>query len=100
MDNLDKFRKLAKHFKNVGNENLSNKLLLIISANTGLNNPRSDLSYSYIIRKLRKNDKENLDKFMKVFKNSFDDAYIENLENPEQIALLSAIKVINFNDET
>lgn len=61
---------------------------------------KPDLSYSSVMRKLRKGKDEKRLEFQKEFKNAFDGALNENLEEPEKIALLSAIKAINFsNDE-
>lgn len=51
-----------------------------------------ELSYSYIMRKLRKADKDVVRQFQEVFKKNFDAALDDNLENPEKIALLAAIK--------
>jgi hypothetical protein len=59
---------------------------------------RQDLSYSYIMRKLRKGDKNMQYKFQKVFKKSFDDAIDHGLEMPEKIALMAAIKEISFSE--
>lgn len=58
-----------------------------------------ELSYSAIMRDLNKNDKDKLEKFMISFKKSFDEANIENLENADKIALITAIKEINYKDK-
>lgn len=97
-NDIGRLRELAKQFKYANNTDLCKKILLIISAKTGTSNPRSDLSYSYIMREI-KNDKEKLNEFMTVFKNTFDDAYENDLESPEEIALMTAMKAINFKDE-
>jgi hypothetical protein len=57
-----------------------------------------ELSYSAIMRDLNKNDKDKLELFMKQFKKSFDEAIIEDLEDPDKIALISAMKAINYEN--
>lgn len=56
-----------------------------------------ELSYSAIMRDLNKNNKDDIDQFRRVFKKTFDEANIEGLENADKIALMSAIKAINYN---
>lgn len=57
---------------------------------------QEELSYSFIMRYLNKNDKDKLEIFMKSFKKSFDEANIDNLEDADKIALMSAMKEINY----
>lgn len=57
---------------------------------------QEELSYSFIMRYLNKNDKDKLEIFMKTFKKSFDEANIDNLEDADKIALMSAMKEINY----
>lgn len=56
-----------------------------------------ELSYSAIMRDLNKNHKDDVEKFMKVFKKSFDEANINGLEDADKIALISALKAISYN---
>ena|SRR3990167_5266349 len=56
------------------------------------------ISYSGMMRQLRK-DSERLKKFMVSFKGAFDEAYIEDLENPAAIALTAALKEINYKKD-
>jgi len=60
---------------------------------------QEELSYSAIMRDLNKNDKDKLELFMKSFKKAFDEANIENLENADKIALMVAMKAINYKAE-
>lgn len=53
-------------------------------------------SYSAIMRDLNKNDKDNLEKFMSIFKKVFDEANLENLDDADKIALMTAMKSINY----
>lgn len=55
-----------------------------------------ELSYSAIMRELNKNNKEDIEQFRRVFKKTFDEANIEGLENADKIALMTAIKSINY----
>lgn len=60
---------------------------------------QEDKSYSSIMRDLVKDkDQEKIDLFQKTFKKEFDQAYIDGDEEPENIALKTAIKVINASD--
>lgn len=56
-----------------------------------------ELSYSAIMRDLNKNHKDDIDKFRFVFKETFDDANINNLENADKVALIAAMKAIDYN---
>lgn len=55
-----------------------------------------ELSYSAIMRDLNKNNKENVEKFRTVFKKTFDEANIEGLEDADRIALVAAMKGIDY----
>lgn len=57
---------------------------------------QEELSYSAIMRDLNKNNKKDLEKFMIAFKEAFDEANIENLDNADKIALMTAMKAINY----
>jgi len=48
------------------------------------------------MRDLRHNQKDKVNKFMVAFKNAFDEAVLEELEDPDRIALLAAIKEISY----
>ena len=61
--------------------------------------PNPELGYSYIMRILRKGDMDRQLKFQKVFKQIFDDAMDAELEHPENIALMAAMKAIDFKDK-
>lgn len=56
-------------------------------------------SYSAIMRDLNKNDKGKLEKFMVIFKKVFDEANLEELENADKIALMTAMKSINYKEK-
>lgn len=60
---------------------------------------KTEDSYSSMMRKLRKEkNKEQINIFQKSFKKMFDEAVINEEENPEKIALTYALKKIDSND--
>jgi hypothetical protein len=91
---------ICKELRMLGDDELTNKALCAYAAITDSSeNSRIDLSYSYVMRELRKdNDDDRRLKFQKVFKKSFDRALYEDLDDPAEIALMTAIKAINFKD--
>lgn len=60
------------------------------------NNVRT--TYSSVSRHLNKNEKSKLEEFRKVFKNAFDEAFIQGLDNAESFALMEAMQKINIKD--
>lgn len=99
MSYLDSLRKLAKQFRLSGDKDLCEKILIVIAGESGLESTRADLTYSSVMRDLNNGDKKRRLNFMKKFKETFDEAFDDGLENPEEIALLAAIKEIGYNDE-
>jgi len=95
----DILRKLAKESRMAGCDRLANKALIALAKETGLATPQSDLSYSYIMRKLRKGDPEKLHKFMAAFKAAFDKAFIEEIEDPDNAALMEAMQVMQDKND-
>jgi len=91
-------RRLAKDCRLEGNDRLATRALIALAKETGSPTPRSDLSYSYIMRELRKEDPDKLHKFMVVFKKAFDKAYVEELEDPDNIALMEALQAVDYED--
>jgi hypothetical protein len=88
---------IAKELKLIGEDDLSNRVLCVL----GADNSNANLSYSYIMRKLRQqDDPKRLYAFMKSFKDAFDKAFIDELEDPVNIALFSSIKAINYKDDS
>jgi len=95
---LDRLRYLSRELKLAGENELASKVSCAISALAGTEHPKTEYSYSFIMRKLRKGNEEDRSEFQKIFKQTFDQAMSEDLEDPEQIALLAAIKAINFEE--
>ena len=55
-----------------------------------------DFSYSAIVRFLRQHLPEKVESFLKIFKEKFEEAVNNNLENPDKLALVSAVKHIGI----
>jgi hypothetical protein len=90
---------ICKDLRLLGDKELTGRALMAYAAATDTENPRADLSYSYVMRQLRKDDDERRLKFQKVFKKAFDEALLEDIEDPAAVALMVGIKAIDFKDE-
>lgn len=94
----DKEQRLAvicKDLKLAGEHILADKISCVLSALAGTKHPRHDLSYSYVMRELRKKHEDKVLDFQKTFKKTFEDALDAEMEGPEQVALLAALKKID-----
>jgi hypothetical protein len=89
---------ICKDLRILGDKELLDMALCAFSSVSGIEHPRVDLSYSYLMRKLRKGDPERRLEFQRVFKDSFEEALEEDLEEPESVALVAAMKVIDFKE--
>lgn len=87
---IDDFRKLARLYRMSGRQDLADKVLILIAKETDGVTPKSDLSYSAIMRDLHKDDTDKMLVFMKAFKEAFDEAYIEGEDDPDKTALMQA----------
>ena len=90
---------ICKDLRLLGEAELTKDALFAYAAITDTENPRADLSYSYVMRKLRKGDDDRRLKFQREFKKAFDRALYEDVEEPAEIALMVALKAIDFKDE-
>lgn len=98
-DKKEALRKLAKDFRLAGDDALVQQTLKVLTAATGNKEPKADLSYSHMLRKLRKGDKKKLREFQKAFKESFDSAIVEGLEDEaEATALFEALQKIGYDE--
>ena len=86
---------ICKDLRILGDDNLTRQAICAYAALTDTEDPRPDLSYSYIMRKLRKDDKNRRLKFQKAFKEAFDGALYEDVEDPAALALMLAVKAID-----
>lgn len=93
---INELRSICKNLKAANEDILADKVLFVIGALTDSETPRSDLSYSYVMRKLRKDHKDKVREFQTTFKKAFEDALDEDLDEPDNIALLAALKAIDI----
>jgi hypothetical protein len=90
---------ICKDLRLLGDKSLTNQAITAYAALTDVENPRPDLSYTYVLRKLRKGDDKRRLKFQKAFKAAFDKALYSDVDEPAAIALTVAIKAIDYDDE-
>jgi hypothetical protein len=96
---ISELASICKDLRLLGETELTKDALFAYAAITDTENPRADLSYSYVMRKLRKGENSIRLKFQKEFKQAFDRALYEDVEEPAEIALMVALKAINFKDD-
>jgi hypothetical protein len=58
-----------------------------------------ELTYSFVMRQLNKNDKKKMKEFMKSYKSIFDKCIVKEVENFEEICLMQAMKDCNITEE-
>lgn len=90
---------ICKDLRMLGDHELARKALLAYAAMTDTKDPGVDLSYSYLMRELRKGDKKRRIKFQKAFKDAFDRALYADLDEPQNIALMSAMQAIDYKKD-
>jgi hypothetical protein len=96
--NLQSLVLLAKEANLKNNEKLKEKSKIAIAEITGDLNNKADISYSSIMRDLKDQPEQRV-AFMKAFKEAFDQAFLQGLENPDQIALFSAMKNVSVEEK-
>lgn len=92
-------RKLAKDLKLAGADDICNKLMIALADIDECITPRADLSYSSIMRCLHKNNTDKAKAFQKCFKEAFDEAFLTELDDVEEAALMQAMSQIDLDDE-
>src|SRR5271157_5751384 len=91
---------ICKDLRLLGDDKLTKKAIFAYAAMTDTDDPHPDLSYSSIMREIRKeNDEDRVLKFQKAFKQAFDTALDEDVEDPASIALMVAIKAIDYKEK-
>ena len=88
---MKELRDSIRLLKSIGEHDLASDLLCAIAAMEELIDPHTDLTYTAIMRDLRQNQKDKVVPFEKAFKEAFDAAIDEELENPEQLAIMEAM---------
>ena len=93
----NELRDISRQLKLLGELELSDKVLCALAAVTDAERPRVDLSYTYVMRKLRGDKKDkDVHTFQKVFKDTFEEALDNDADNPEEVALMEALQNIDF----
>lgn len=90
--NAEELRGLAKELRIQGKDELCEYILSKIAKETEAGDIMADLSYSFVMRNLRKSNKEKAKKFQEIFKKTFDEGYAEGIKDFEDVALFEAIK--------
>lgn len=98
-NHLSDLRKLAKDLRIHGLDDVCDKVVLAIFAETNARDARPDLSYSFIVRQLRKLDPERAREFQESFKKAFDEAFLSGIDNVDDAALMQTIQEIELNSE-
>jgi hypothetical protein len=91
-------RGIARQLKLIGENDLCGRVLCVLGEEE--EPEKADLSYSYVMRELRQtDDPERLHKFMVVFKKAFDAAFVKDIDEPANVALMQAMKAVGFEDD-
>lgn len=98
-EHLSTLRRLAKELRMQGADEVCDKIVLAISSITNAMDAKPDLSYSFVLRKLRNINSERVRKFQIAFKRAFDEAFLDGLSNPDDAAMLQAIQEIKMKPE-
>lgn len=93
---IKKLGSICKNIKELEDDSLLDKALCVYAAISNKDKTNVELSYTSVMRELRKNQNQNVRKFQEKFKDLFDRALDEDLENPEEIALTGALKHIHW----
>lgn len=75
---------------------LQNDLLCAYAALTDSENPRVDLTYSSVMRVIRKENPDLVPEFERAFQLAFYDALDNYIPNPENAALMQVIQELNL----
>jgi hypothetical protein len=85
---------MFKHIKNKKRKKSFEDFYKMIS-----NASETTTTYSAVMRDLNKEAPDKVVEFMKTFKEAFDNALVEELEDPEGIALIQAMKEVKYSQE-
>ena len=89
---LTQLRSICRDLKEAEEHELADQVLCAIAALADTPSPKSDLSYSYVMRKLRENSPDRVNEFQLEFKQGFENALDRDLPNPEELALMQALQ--------
>lgn len=93
---LDNLKIAIRKLGDIGEFELQDSLLCAYAAITDAENPRVDLTYSALMRVIRKENPGLVKDFEKTFQETFYEALDNNLSNPEEAALMQTIKELNL----
>jgi hypothetical protein len=96
MNVIKRLAKICKEIKELDDKSLLDKSVCAYAAISNKDKTNVDLSYTSVLRDLRKSKKEDVRPFQEKFKEVFEQALDEDLENPEEIALTAALKHIHW----
>lgn len=85
-------QEVCRQLKSIGEAEMADKVLCAYAAVTGTESPRIDLSYSYVMRKLRNQYPDQVKSFQVAFKRAFEDALDQDMQEPANVALTSALE--------
>jgi hypothetical protein len=98
---LNKYNKIVKCSINLNTSSLnkiSDDVLNIMERKFHLISlANNDLSYSAVMRDLRKNNPDKINLFMKTFKIAFDEAIEADSDDADETSLIKALDAINYN---
>lgn len=94
MNYVSELKKISDTLKRLGHANLADKTMCALAALS--EEPKPDLSYSSVMRKLRNKYKAKVKPFQITFKQIFEEALDGDVENPENMALVAALKKIDI----
>lgn len=91
-----KLAHICKSLKMIGENDMADKLSCALSALAReKKRPRHDLSYSYVMRELRKKYEDKVLSFQETFIKTFNEALDAGMDEPEQVALMAALKALD-----
>ena len=97
---LESLKKFAAKAKEIGDTEAFESIKKALKRDFDYDNINLGISYSQVMRKLNKdNDKERLENFMKCFKETFDQADNESLDEPDKVALIESLQAIKWNND-
>lgn len=91
---LNVIKKICQDLRDADEHLLADKVLCAFSALTKTKEPCVDLTYSYVMRELRREHPNKVKQFQIVFKDTFEEALDAGEESPEELAMLAGLRAI------
>ena len=101
MNHLDALKKIAKELRLAGADQICQKVMIAITDLEETPDSYADLSYSFLMRELRKDDKDKAAEFQEAYKEAFDEAYLSGMpiNQMDQMAFMQAMKECDIDPE-